>query len=108
MPVFRKTTKPAEVLPKTLAQNYLISHEIFAQEQDRIFSKQWLCVGHRNDLPYAGDYFLAEFAGESALVLREPRGRIRAFYNVCRHRGTTLCEQKKGQFRQTIQCPYHA
>jgi Rieske 2Fe-2S family protein len=47
-------------------------------------------------------------AGESIIVLRDRSGRVRAFYNVCRHRGTRLCEAPVGKFSQTIQCPYHA
>jgi glycine betaine catabolism A len=93
--------------PKTLAQKYLISEEIFAEEQKRIFSKQWVCVGHQSDIATTGDYFLAEIAGESVIIVRDQFGSIRAFYNACRHRGTRLCEDK-GHFRQTIQCPYHA
>src|SRR5215472_7075054 len=91
----------------SLEQKYLICEEIFLQEQTRIFSKQWICVGHQRDLA-PGDYFLAELAGESLIIVREQHGQIHAFYNVCRHRGTRLCEKNKGQFRQTIQCPYHA
>src|SRR6267142_4538243 len=93
---------------KTLPQKYLISDEVFAAEQKRIFSKQWVCVGHHSDIARAGDYLLAQIAGESVLVVRDQLGQARAFYNTCRHRGTRLCEESKGHFRQTIQCPYHA
>jgi len=93
---------------KTLAQKYLISEEIFVEEQKRIFSKRWVCVGHQNDIAITGNYFLAGIAGESALIVRDQFGRVRAFYNTCRHRGTRICEENKGHFRQTIQCPYHA
>src|SRR5262245_21668210 len=107
-PVIRRKTVASNNGAKSLAQKYLISEEIFAREQTRIFSKQWVCVGHQSDLAASGDYFLAEFAGESLVIVRDQRGEIRAFYNVCRHRGTRICEKNKGQFRQTIQCPYHA
>jgi len=107
MPVSRSKAVSSKNGAMSLAQKYLISEEIFAQEQKRIFSTQWICVGHQSDLA-RGDYFLTELAGESLIIVREQRGEIRAFYNVCRHRGTRLCEKNKGQFRQTIQCPYHA
>src|SRR6185503_19507307 len=49
-----------------------------------------------------------EAVGESLIVLRDQEEKVRAFYNVCRHRGTRLCEQESGRLRETIQCPYHA
>jgi glycine betaine catabolism A len=93
---------------KTLAQRYFVSQEIFTTERERIFSTQWLCVGHHNDIAKPGEYFVREVIGESVIVLRDQRGTVRAFYNVCRHRGTRLCEESRGQFRETLQCPYHA
>jgi Rieske 2Fe-2S family protein len=107
-PKLRSKAKPSSNGAKTLAQKYLVSEEIFAEEQKRIFSKQWVCVSHQNDIATAGDYLLAQIAGESVLVVRDQSGEVRAFYNTCRHRGTRLCEEDKGHFRQTIQCPYHA
>src|SRR4030095_16182359 len=74
--------------PKTLPQKYLVSEEIFAEEQKRIFSKQWVCVGHQSEIATAGDYLLAQIAGESVLIVRDQFGEVRAFYNICRHRGT--------------------
>ena len=47
-------------------------------------------------------------AGESLIVTRDASGTVHAFSNVCRHRGTRLCEQQAGRFRGSIQCPYHA
>lgn len=99
-----------------MPQRYFISAEIFAQEQKQIFSTLWVLVGHQSELPNPGDYFVAEVTGESLIVIRSSStngdvdgegSAIRAFYNVCRHRGTRLCEEKSGQLR-AIQCPYHA
>jgi Rieske 2Fe-2S family protein len=108
MPMLPSKTVASNNGARSLAQKYLVSEEIFAKEQKHIFSKQWVCVGHRSDVAASGDYFLAELAGESVIIVRDQRGEVRAFYNVCRHRGTRICEENKGQFRQTIQCPYHA
>jgi Rieske 2Fe-2S family protein len=105
---FRKTEETFTAGAKTLPQRYLISSEVFAKELERIFSTQWICVGHQSQLAKAGDYFVPQVAGESLIILRDPDGAVRAFYNVCRHRGTRLCEETSGQFRQAIQCPYHA
>src|SRR5437016_6278758 len=108
MPAFRKTADTFTAGAKTLPQRYLISPQVFAQEQERIFSRQWLCVGHQSQLAKPGAYVVQEIAGESLIILRDQKGQLRGFYNVCRHRGTRLCEEKSGQLRETIQCPYHA
>jgi Rieske 2Fe-2S family protein len=108
MPTFHKTAETFTAGARTLPQRYFVSPDVFAAEQERIFSTKWLCVGHQTQLAQVGDYFLAEVAGESLLVLRDQSGEARGFYNVCRHRGTQLCAEKSGQLGGTIQCPYHA
>jgi len=108
MPAFRKTAETFTAGAKTLPQNYLISPEVFAKEQKRILSTQWLCVGHQGQLAKPGDYFVQEVVGEGLIILRDRKGGARGFYNVCRHRGTRICEEKSGHLRGTLQCPYHA
>ncbi|RPI91316.1 MAG: aromatic ring-hydroxylating dioxygenase subunit alpha, partial [Chloroflexi bacterium] len=93
---------------KTLRREYYLSPEIFTTEQERIFTKQWFCAGHVSRVPEAGDYFILDAHGESVIILRDQKGEIRAFYNVCRHRGTHMCEESEGRFSKSIQCPYHA
>jgi phenylpropionate dioxygenase-like ring-hydroxylating dioxygenase large terminal subunit len=92
---------------KTLPQKYFVSPEVFEAEQEKIFSRQWLLVGHQSQIVKAGDYFVAEVAEESLIIARDQRSTIRGFYNVCRHRGTRLCEEQSGH-SLAIQCPYHA
>jgi phenylpropionate dioxygenase-like ring-hydroxylating dioxygenase large terminal subunit len=104
---FRKTVASFEVGAKTLPQRYFVSPEIFAEELQQIFAANWVLVGHQGQLAEAGDYFLAEVAGESLMVAKDQRSTIRAFYNVCRHRGARLCEEQNGH-AAAIQCPYHA
>src|SRR5438132_3162155 len=106
-PAFRKTADTFRSGATTLPQHHFISPEVFAEEQAKIFSKQWVLVGHQSQLAKPGDYFVAEVAGESLIVVRDQRSTIRGFYNVCRHRGTRLKEDKAGQVR-AIKCPYHA
>jgi glycine betaine catabolism A len=118
-PAFRKTTDTFAAGARTLAQRYFISPDVFTQEQEQIFSTQWVLVGHQSQMPNAGDYFTAHvgppssdygatgLGPESLIIVRDKGGEIRGFYNVCRHRGTRLCEDKSGQTR-AIQCPYHA
>ena len=106
-PTFRKTTQSFRAGAKTLPQQYFISPTTFAKEQDEIFSRQWVLVGHQSQIAEAGDYFTAEVAGESLIVVRDKHGAIHGFYNVCRHRGSRLIENRNGQCA-AIQCPYHA
>jgi phenylpropionate dioxygenase-like ring-hydroxylating dioxygenase large terminal subunit len=106
--IFRKTAESFESGAKSLPQRYFISPEVFAQEQERIFSRQWLLVGHQSAITQPGDYFISEVANESLIVVRDKRGEIRGFYNVCRHRGSRLIESRNGQLSAVIQCPYHA
>jgi Rieske 2Fe-2S family protein len=106
-PVFRKTTDSFTAGAKTLPQRYFISPEIFAKEQEKIFSSQWVLVGHQSQIAKAGDFFVQEVADESLIIAHDQKATLRAFYNVCRHRGTRLCEEQSGH-SSTIQCPYHA
>lgn len=92
---------------KSMPQKYFVSPEVFAQEQKKIFPKEWLFVGHQSQLKKPGDFFLTTIAGESLIVVRDSKFGIRAFYNVCRHRGSRLKEETCGH-SSTIQCPYHA
>jgi len=95
----RATTLPGELY---------VSAEIFARERERIFARRWLAVGRSDALPEPGDFRTVEAAGESLLLVRGRDGEARAFFNVCRHRGTRVCEAEKGRFAGGIQCPYHA
>jgi len=106
-PTFRKTAETFRAGARTLAQRYFVSPEIFAGEQEKIFSRQWVLVGHQRQIAEAGDYFTAEVAGENLVIVRDKRGATRGFYNVCRHRGSRLIENRNGQCA-AIQCPYHA
>ena len=104
---FRKTAETFAAGAKTLEQKYFVSPQIFAEEQEKIFSRQWVLVGHQSQIAQAGYYFTAEIAGESLIIVRDKRAAIRGFYNVCRHRGSRLIENRNGR-SMGIQCPYHA
>jgi Rieske 2Fe-2S family protein len=92
----------------TLPGRYYTAPEVYAAEQERIFGERWVCVGRGEQAAGAGAYFLVELAGESLIVVRDSAGRLHAHFNVCRHRGTRMCEEPGGRFGETIQCPYHA
>ena len=91
----------------TLPGRYYTSPEIFAREQERIFSRRWVCVGRASDLARPGDYACPRIAGESLIAVRGKDGRARAFYNVCRHRGTRICTDERGHVAGGLTCPYH-
>jgi Rieske 2Fe-2S family protein len=93
---------------RTLDAKWYVSEDVFRAEREHIFAREWICVGHERRVARAGDYFLATVAGESLIVTRDDSGEVRALYNVCRHRGTRLCEGGDGRFSGAIQCPYHA
>ena len=82
--------------------------EIYALEQERIFYRSWFCVGREEQLPEVGDFLTADVAGESILVARAGEDALRAFYNVCQHRGSRLCEEASGHVGRAFLCPYHA
>jgi Rieske 2Fe-2S family protein len=80
----------------------------FGGEMDRVFARMWLAAGRADALDRPGAFITRDVAGASVLIVRGNDGSIRAFHNVCRHRGTRLCVQEHGAFHGSIQCPYHA
>ncbi|MEA2597027.1 MAG: glycine betaine catabolism, partial [Thermomicrobiales bacterium] len=92
----------------TLPGRYYHDPAIFDRERERIFSTMWACVGRADDISEPGRYLLAEVGKESVLAVRGRDGQIRAFLNVCRHRGARLCTDPCGSVGQAIQCHYHA
>ncbi|MDB5026672.1 MAG: hypothetical protein JWO66_361 [Candidatus Eremiobacteraeota bacterium] len=93
---------------RTLEARWYNAPETYALERERVFARDWICVGRLEQLERPGDYVLADVAGESLIVTRGKDDRVRAFYNVCRHRGTRMCTEPSGRFGGSIQCPYHA
>jgi len=92
----------------TFPGRYYYDPAIFAQEQNSIFSRMWVYVGRADAIQKPGDYQVVSVGGESIIVVRSKDGQLRAFLNVCRHRGARLCNQASGQLKGSIQCRYHA
>ena len=90
----------------SLEQRFYTDPEIYAIELDRIVTRNWIFAGHHSQLADAGDYLVVDVANESAIVVRSHSGEIKAFANVCRHRGSIICVEKSGNKRK-FQCPYH-
>lgn len=93
---------------KTLARKYYTDPGIYEAETRSVFFERWIYAGRASSLAQAGSYFLREIELESIIVLRDGAGEIRAFHNVCRHRGTRLLAEPEGQLSKSIQCLYHA
>ena len=108
MTTFHRTTTTFRQGARTMPGEYYTSPDILAEEAERIFAHGWYCVGRVARLSQPGEWFQKTIAGESLIILRDRSGEIRSFFNICRHRGTRLCQAESGQFSETIQCPYHA
>jgi glycine betaine catabolism A len=76
-------------------------------ERERIVRTDWVMAGRVEDLPTPGSFKLVDIDGESVILVRGKDDVIRAFYNVCRHRGTAVEERECGTAVR-FQCPYHA
>jgi glycine betaine catabolism A len=105
---FVKATELPTAGARTMPGYNYTSVERYDREMQRIFMERWLCAGRVAELAKPGDFITREVGGESIIVTRDGSGALRAFYNVCRHRGTRMCEEPRGNFGETIQCPYHA
>lgn len=105
----------------TLPSSWYLSEDVYQLEREHIFMREWLCVARQEQLSGPGDHLVLDIHGESILLLRNGDGVLRAFYNVCRHRGSRLCaaadevpEQSGERLgggvmgRRSILCPYHA
>ena len=93
---------------KSLPARYYIDPDYYRSELEWFFFGMWIHAGRADEIPNPGDFVVRDVAGESLIVVRRDGGGLSAHYNVCRHRGTRLTEEKSGRFASTIQCPYHA
>jgi phenylpropionate dioxygenase-like ring-hydroxylating dioxygenase large terminal subunit len=91
----------------SLLQDLYNSEEAFQHDMERLFMRHWLLAGHASVVPNAGDWVVREVAGESVIILRGRDGELRAFANVCRHRGSRICLEEKGH-SSVLVCPYHS
>ena len=81
------------------------SHAFMRKEWDHMWTRIWHIAGRTAEVPEAGDYVVHDFMHESVICIRQEDGSIRAFYNVCQHRGMRLAENSASTDRFT--CPYH-
>ena len=102
------TTELPASLISTLPGRYYTDPQIFAEEQALIFEQMWFCAARASDIPTPGSFRTVQVGSESVIVSRSRRGEVRAFLNVCRHRGAKICVEETGSVARAFQCPYHA
>ncbi len=83
------------------------SKALFALEREQVFLTHWQVVGHVCDLPQPGDWLTFDLLGERAVVMRGQDGVVRAFHNLCRHRGARVVDGASGNCKGAIVCPFH-
>jgi len=107
----------SDSLEVTLPGVSYTSPDFFAREREGIFAREWVLVGREEAIPKAGDCLEANVLGESVIIVRGDDGTIRAFFNVCRHRGSTLTRPAAVDaagppavchLGKAIRCPYHS
>jgi Rieske 2Fe-2S family protein len=92
----------------TLPARYYTDPAHFRREVEHFFFTKWICAGRAEQIPNRGDYLTRDVFGESIIVVRNDTAGVSAMFNVCRHRGTRICESACGTFAGSIQCSYHA
>ncbi|TPW27428.1 aromatic ring-hydroxylating oxygenase subunit alpha [Pararhizobium mangrovi] len=76
-------------------------------EKEYLFRNHWQIAGHVADVPEPGDYLAFDAVGERALIVRGADGELRAFHNICRHRGGRLVADNEGHCKNALICPFH-
>ena len=83
------------------------SQALLELEKSEIFLKHWQIACHVSDIPEPGSFLSFDLCNERALILRDESGEVRAFNNVCRHRGSRLVVDEQGQCKNALVCPFH-
>ena len=92
---------------RTLPAEAYSSASVYEWEQRHFLAETWVCVGRSSDLPSSGAQLGVDVAGTRVLILRDLEGRVRAFFNVCRHRGHELIGGAESRQADVVMCPYH-
>jgi phenylpropionate dioxygenase-like ring-hydroxylating dioxygenase large terminal subunit len=89
-----------------VSREIFVNQDIYDQEQEQLFARAWLFVGHESQIPHPGDYFAASMGEESVILTRDRDHQIHVFLNTCRHRGMKVCRYDEGN-TAVFTCPYH-
>src|SRR4051794_24911011 len=75
----------------TISREVFVSEELYQQEQEQIFARCWLYVGHESQVPKPDDFFVSQMGEESVILTRDRQGKIHVLLNTCRHKGMKVC-----------------
>ena len=103
----KKGERAAPVPKMLVGMDKYWSKDIATQEDEKIFAKTWLCAGRESDVQDVGDWFKFDIGYESIIVVKSTDGVIRAFYNVCQHRGAQLVVDDAGNASKFV-CGFHS
>jgi phenylpropionate dioxygenase-like ring-hydroxylating dioxygenase large terminal subunit len=93
----------------TIPVSHYTSEERYRAECETLFrGKMPIIVGRSTDIPNAGDYLTFSETGVPLLIARGKEGKLKAYINVCRHRGTQIVSEEKGSNKRSFTCPYHS
>jgi Rieske 2Fe-2S family protein len=90
----------------SMLREFYFDEEVYRLDCETVWRNSWLFAGHTCEISKPGDYFTLEVDTDSLIVARDPNSRVRAFHNVCRHRGSLICDKTEGQVKRLV-CPYH-
>lgn len=102
----RTGKKLVDVEHGLISREIFVDEAIYRQEQERVFARVWLFVGHESQIPNPGDFFLSYMGEDSVVLSRDRADRIHVFLNSCRHRGMKVCRYDEGN-TTVFTCPYH-
>src|SRR6266851_1548099 len=91
---------------KSLSSRYYASEAIYDLELEKVFYRKWLVASHVSELEKPGDTIPLDIGNRSIFITKADDGKVQAFYNVCRHRGSKLLNEPRNI--AAIQCPYHS
>jgi Rieske 2Fe-2S family protein len=89
-----------------LPREFYVDETVYRADLHHVWRQGWLFAGHTCQVPNPGDYLTFDLDCDPIVVIRDHNGDLNAFHNICRHRGTVLCDQHHGNTRQLV-CPYH-
>ena len=89
-----------------ISREIFVNEEIYREEQERLFARAWLFVGHESQIPNPGDFFVSRHGRGIGDPVPRPRRQIHVFLNSCRHRGMKVCRYDEGN-TPVFTCPYH-
>jgi Rieske 2Fe-2S family protein len=102
LPALIASRRPGYTLPAA----FYLSAEIYQRDLSLIFGRHWIFVGVEPEVPDAGDLFTVDIGNDSIIIVRDDDLKVRAFHNVCRHRGARLRPEGRGMVGNLV-CPYH-